>query len=76
MLLSRLHPQLRICSFQALPSLYAAIKADTYTGEERKLSIFVSILEPDSVCALRILQVCLALGHRCLAFLTTKLLHL
>ncbi len=41
---------------QDLPLLYQAIKQDIYDSEERKLSIFVSVLEPDSVCALRILQ--------------------
>ena len=41
---------------QDLPLLYKAIKQDIYDSEERKLSIFVSVLEPDSVCALRILQ--------------------
>lgn len=40
-----------------MPLLYKAIKQDIYDSEERKLSIFVSVLEPDSVCALRILQV-------------------
>ena len=46
---------------QDLPLLYKAIKQDIYDSEERKLSIFVSVLEPDSVCALRILQACLPL---------------
>ncbi len=49
---------IRIAHFcpQDLPLLYQAIKQDIYDSEERKLSIFVSVLEPDSVCALRILQ--------------------
>ena len=50
-----LHAQLKI-RYQDLPLLYKAIKQDIYDSEERKLSIFVSVLEPDSVCALRILQ--------------------
>lgn len=42
---------------QSLLDLYKAIREDVHTSEDRKVTIFVSALEVDSVCALRILQV-------------------
>ena len=42
---------------QEFHKLFTAIQADKYASEERKVTVFVSTLEADSVCALRILQV-------------------
>jgi hypothetical protein len=37
--------------------LYEAVKADYHASEDRKVLVFVSAGEADSVCAVRILQV-------------------
>ena len=37
--------------------LYENIKGDTYVSDERKVRIFVSTAQADSVCALRVLTV-------------------
>ena len=37
--------------------LYEAVKADAYASDDRKVVVFVSAGEADSVCAVRILQV-------------------
>ena len=42
---------------QDLDNIYKSIKEDCFNNEEKKVYIFVSALEVDSVCALRILQV-------------------
>ena len=39
--------------------LYEAVKADYHASEDRKVLVFVSAGEADSVCAVRILQVSL-----------------
>lgn len=46
-------------------ALYEAVKADAYQSEDRKVVVFVSALEADSVCAVRILQVGGGSGGRC-----------
>lgn len=37
--------------------LYEAVKADAYASDDRKVVVFASAGEADSVCAVRILQV-------------------
>ena len=37
--------------------LYEAVKADYHASEDRKVLVFVSAGEADSVCAVRMLQV-------------------
>ena len=45
--------------------LYEAVKADAYASDDRKVVVFASAGEADSVCAVRILQVCVCVCGGC-----------